>query len=547
MRALGFVVVLIVLNLVSLVPSYAATGNWTRMDLGTSEREVVAVVVDPNRPAHLFAATSSAVLETADDGHRWEERFRIPGQATASRLAMSPSNGQTVLLGTDQGLYSSFDAGITWGRTFRNAGEGEERITTIKFASTTGDLIYLGTAGGVFRSQDGGRHWDKLLAPPQIQSVIDLACDPQDPDALLVLSSHGLFVANLRTGQWQHVLKILPETEQESSPTAELDTDTSEEELLSYPTLTSVALDPSNPDIVYVGGRRGIQISRDRGTTWSWLPQTGMTSSRISRLLLQAHSPVVVYASTEQGVARYRPADNTWELVGDGLISASILDLTGTQHRLWAASEEGLLQLELPAADFSASQPPSPHELLANFVHEPTIGQVRDAAIRYAEVHPSKIARWRRQAALKALLPSVDIGWDRDTSHDTSIDEGSFPNFQVLSTKDLDSGVDFSINWDLGELIWNDDQTSIDVRSKLMVQLRDDIVDQATRTYFERRRLQVQLLTNPPTDPQKLLEQELRLQELTALIDGLTGGEFSRRIGPQPHQEEAHDDRHHGP
>ena len=63
-----------------------------------------------------------------------------------------------------------------------------------------------------------------------------------------------------------------------------------------------------------------------------------------------------------------------------------------------------------------------------------------------------------------------------------------------------------------------------------MVQLRDDIVDEITRTYFERRRLQIALLTNPPPDEQKALERELRVQELTALIDGLTGGEFSKRM-----------------
>ena len=63
-----------------------------------------------------------------------------------------------------------------------------------------------------------------------------------------------------------------------------------------------------------------------------------------------------------------------------------------------------------------------------------------------------------------------------------------------------------------------------------MVQLRDDIVDEVTRAYFERRRLQVRLLTDPPGDQQALLDQELRLQELTALIDGLTGGQFSQRM-----------------
>jgi len=55
---------------------------------------------------------------------------------------------------------------------------------------------------------------------------------------------------------------------------------------------------------------------------------------------------------------------------------------------------------------------------------------------------------------------------------------------------------DVSVTWDLGELIYNGDQTLIDVRSKLMVQLRNDILSEVTSLYFERRKLQIELLTN---------------------------------------------------
>ena len=109
-------------------------------------------------------------------------------------------------------------------------------------------------------------------------------------------------------------------------------------------------------------------------------------------------------------------------------------------------------------------------------------------------------------------------------------------NFQLIKSEDRDASFDVGVTWDLGHLIWSDDQTNIDVRSKLMVQLRNDIVDEVTRTYYERRRLQVALLTQPPADAQVVLEKELRVQELTALIDGLTDGYFSQHtfVAPEP-------------
>ncbi|MBI3319825.1 MAG: hypothetical protein HYZ89_04485, partial [Candidatus Omnitrophica bacterium] len=159
-------------------------------------------------------------------------------------------------------------------------------------------------------------------------------------------------------------------------------------------------------------------------------------------------------------------------------------------------------------------------------------------AIRYAEVQPDKIQRWRRQAYLKALFPSFNIDYDRDQdTYMNAIGSTTTKAFdRIIHASDPSRSFGLSVKWDLGDLIWNNDQTSIDTRSRLMVQLRDDILDEATRNFFERRRLQLELLTDPPSDPRAQLEKELRIQELTAMLDGLTGGWFSKQL-------ESHDRR----
>ena len=62
-----------------------------------------------------------------------------------------------------------------------------------------------------------------------------------------------------------------------------------------------------------------------------------------------------------------------------------------------------------------------------------------------------------------------------------------------------------------------------------MVQWRDDILNEVTRLYFERKRLRLEL-TDDALDLKKRKEKEFRLEELTALIDGLTNGYLSRRL-----------------
>jgi len=66
-----------------------------------------------------------------------------------------------------------------------------------------------------------------------------------------------------------------------------------------------------------------------------------------------------------------------------------------------------------------------------------------------------------------------------------------------------------------------------------MVQLRNDILDQVTKLYFERLRLKNEILQNPAQKAIQLDTRYLRLAELTANIDALTGGYLSRYIGQE--------------
>jgi hypothetical protein len=62
-----------------------------------------------------------------------------------------------------------------------------------------------------------------------------------------------------------------------------------------------------------------------------------------------------------------------------------------------------------------------------------------------------------------------------------------------------------------------------------MVQLRQDILEQVTRLYFERVRLRAELAHPGQATFKKRSEKELRIQEITALLDAFTGGKFSAR------------------
>ena len=232
-------------------------------------------------------------------------------------------------------------------------------------------------------------------------------------------------------------------------------------------------------------------------------------------------------------MTRFAEKENMWREFYCGLNAreAAFIALTPQQDGLWLAAKDGAFKsagdiYEIKEASLSGKT----KDVLQNFSHEPSYLEIQEAAIEYGEVHPEKIAKWRRAAKGQAFLPRLSFGIQKDTSKGLHWDAGTSPDTWVIGPEEEDTGWDITCTWDLGELVWNNDQTLIDVRSKLMVQLRDDILDEVTRLYFERRKLQVELMQSPPKGIDALLEKELRLQELTADIDAMTGGYLSREI-----------------
>ena len=510
-----------------LLASSVCAAQWERVDPGGAETAFVCLAIDPQQPLHLVAASSGTLHVSSDGGQHWQTLSRLPGQVEIQRVAISAS---TLLAATNRGVYGSWDGGAKWARVFRGSDDRERTVTRVAFHPIQADTALLGTRGGLFLSRDAGRRWERVPVPLAARDVVDVAVSPQSPDQIYLVAAEGVFVGDLASGTWQHAKRLgAEESAVEEPAAADADVETDEETGVLHH-LSAIAVDPQKPSTLYLGSSRGLELSADAGASWQIAtpPVTGPPA--IARVLVVRHSPPVLYTSTAQDILRYDPGPARWTVLTQGLGAVRVHDLAATDAHLWAATDGGLYRDALVPEEPGEPAPPTAQELLGNFVHEPTIGQVREAAIRYADVHPEKIRQWRMDAAWRALLPTVDVGLDHNQTQNVHFDEGTFPKFQLVETKDRKAGLDLSVKWDLGDLIWNENQTAIDVRSKLMVQLRNDIVDEVTRAYFERRRIQVAVLMDPQADQRTVAEKELRIQELTAQLDGLTGGNFSDRM-----------------
>ena len=198
------------------------------------------------------------------------------------------------------------------------------------------------------------------------------------------------------------------------------------------------------------------------------------------------------------------------------------------RSNLYLAGESGVFKaiLDNPASISTAT-------LIQEYLKtEPQIREVQLAAIKYAEVSPEKIAAWRSKVTQKAVLPQISIGLDRNTTDLWHWEGGSTTKTDDDTLRRGRDNIDWdvSLSWDLGDLIWNDAQMSIDVRSKLMVELRDDILDQINKLYFERLRVKAELSNLTLENKGKGFEKQLKLEELTASLDALTAGFYSQQL-----------------
>ena len=392
--------------------------------------------------------------------------------------------------------------------------------------------IFAGTDRGLLVSRDHGERWQEAAGPLANQAVLSLAVSPDEPRQLYIVADEGVFTWEIEQDRWRRTFPApRPEAPAPDSEPEEPDADDPIE--TAPPRFSTIAVDPQPPHAVYVAGAGGVHVSRDRGATWTPVPQAGLPSMTVSHLIAYAHSPTALYASTTRGIARYLTMEDRWEPLATGLTTSAIRALAAAGAKLLAATDHGLFTFDLdPATTQNQNQWPSAGEILSDFVNEPNILQVQRTAIAYAEVQPEKISRWRRQASVKALLPTLKFGYGRDQdTYISSMGSTTNPQFdRIVQVSDPSSNWDMSVNWDLGNLLWSSDQTSIDTRSRLMVQLRGDVLDQVTRTYFERRRLQLDLMADASSDQRKHLDAQLRIAELTALLDAQTGGWFSRQL-----------------
>lgn len=209
------------------------------------------------------------------------------------------------------GVWKTLDNGVTWRAVFER--EAVHSVGTITVDQIDPRVVWVGTGeatnrqssgwgNGVYKSTDGGATW-RNMGLRESRHVARLAVDPTSSDVVYAAVPGHLWGANRERGLYKSI-----DGGMTWSLVLSKDEDTG---------AVDVAIDPSNPNIVYAamyqrrrtpfgfvggGAGSGLYKSVDAGRTWRRLT-AGLPDGTIGRIGISIYrkDPRVVYISLEQG------------------------------------------------------------------------------------------------------------------------------------------------------------------------------------------------------------------------------------------------------
>lgn len=469
----------------------------------------------------LYLATRNEVYRTKDSKGSWEAIFSVPsGDNEVTCLGVY---NEYIFAGTKKGLFRSQDYGKSWRNVFKTILPEKNSIVSIEISKYGPRKILIGTVKGVFVSDNMGDNWKDLSGNLKNGNI---RCVALNKDIIYAGGEEGLYYKKGLSDGWQRIYVSSPVDKPESEEAPEA----SESEEASR-TINCIAFKSGR---IYAGAYNKVLYSDDNGKSWNAIPGTGL-AGKLSYILPSKISDKL-YCGTTRGVFEFLKDEARWvELYKgfDGVLSIKSMAFEGKDEKsLWAVTEKGLYRLEggRYITDSYIDVERNLKSLKIVFDSEPCLKELQQAAMKFAELDPDKIKKWRNQARLKALVPKITVGMDKGSSTNYEIYTSATKDYVASAPDDITNGVDVALSWELGDMIWSDDQNSIDVRSRLTTQLRNDILDDLRRLYYERKRLQFEIVTDPPKDMKARFEKELRIQELTSAIDDLTGNYLSEHM-----------------
>ena len=293
-----------------------STNGGTSWSVISSFQHVTAVGIDPTNPNIIYAASIfDGVFKSTNSGGTW---FSIGlSETQPSELAIDPINPNTIYVAGKSGppqyfdiVCKSTDGGQTWSSSHPNSYSGS--VNALAIDPTNPNIIYAGLprgdgdTGGVYKSTDGAKSW----------SAFNNGLTPgHGGAAALAIDSSNPNIIYAGTA------KGLFKSTNGAASWSETDSD------IANPDVAALVIDPLNSAITYAGTAGGIFKSTSGGASWS-AANTSLRSLYVQTMVVDPGNANTIYAGTS-GSGLFKSTDNgeSWRRLENGLTSRDIYAL----------------------------------------------------------------------------------------------------------------------------------------------------------------------------------------------------------------------------
>ena len=255
-------------NRSTLFKSTDGGAKWSNDNYGLNlgiNSAITSIIVHPTQTSTIYAGTHSGVFKSINSGRTWSAMNNGLDNPRVTILLMDPQFPSTLYAATQVfdsfvfGVYKSTDGGNTW--NLRKNGMGAGDILSLAIDPISPNTLYAGTTTGtqtggqVFKTTDGADNWVSVGTNVPAPSFSSLAVDPHNHTTIYgasFVNNGGVFKSVDAGATWTPV---------GFSQTGGFG--------------RSVAVSPHTPGLLFARFNQGVYRSIDGGDNWSQIPKSG--------------------------------------------------------------------------------------------------------------------------------------------------------------------------------------------------------------------------------------------------------------------------------
>ncbi len=296
--------------------------TWTTNTDGLPTLGVSTIVIDYTNPNIIYIGTGdrdhgdapgTGVWKSTDGGITFQPVNSGMSGATVGKMIMHPTNPDILLAATNQGMFRSLNAGITW----TNIISGD--FKDVVFKPGDPNTVYASASGNFYRSVNNGLSFIQINSGLTSAYRGCIAVTPANPAYVYFWTTNGDSFKGLYrstdSGLTFNVRSTTPnimswDCNGGSGGQAWYDLD--------------MAADPVNPEIIYGGGVNCFK-STNGGTTWAinshWWGDCGVPSVHADLHVLE-YNPLNnrLYTGNDGGVYWTDNGGSSWNEISNGMV-----------------------------------------------------------------------------------------------------------------------------------------------------------------------------------------------------------------------------------